>query len=65
MPDAPLPPLPPIGQPRWRTAAFDLLEQLPKPAGRPGLLAAVLAAAVMAGLLVGGVLLLRPPAPVH
>ncbi len=64
MPDAPLPPLPPVGQPRWRTAAFDLLARLPRPHRRPGPLAAGLAGAVVAGLVVGGILLLRPPAPV-
>lgn len=58
MPDAPLPPLPPAGQPQWRTALDELRRRLPV---RPGV---VLIAVLVTSLGVGGVLLLRPARPV-
>ena len=57
MPDAPLPPLPPVGQPRWRTAADELLERFSTP--RPTAVV-VAALAVVAAV---GLVLLRPSTP--
>jgi competence protein ComEA len=54
VPDASLPPLPPVGQPRWRTALDDLQRRLPVPPS--ALVTAVLVVAVLGG----AVLLLRP-----
>lgn len=65
MPDAPLPPLPPVDHPRWRLAVDALQARLPP---RGGLARPLLAAAVLAVVVIGGgVVLLRPraagPAP--
>ncbi len=57
MPDAPLPPLPPAGQPPWRTSLDDLRRRI---AFRPAAVLAVLAAAAVAA----GVVVLRPSRPV-
>ena len=58
MPDAPLPPLPPEGQARWRTWFDEMRRRVPAP---PGIVVvAVLAAAAVAVVAVG-VVLLRPP----
>jgi len=58
MPDAPLPPLPPAGQPQWRTTLEAVWRRL---AARPApVLAAVLAVAAVAA----GVVVLRPARPV-
>jgi len=57
MPDAPLPPLPPEGQARWRTWFDELRRRVP---ARPGIVVvAVLAVAV--AVVAVGVVLLRPP----
>ena len=65
MPDAPLPPLPPVGQARWRTAVDDLRRRLarPSPAGTSLPLWAVIATGVLVGIMVvvASVHLLRPP----
>lgn len=61
MPDASLPPLPPVGQPRWRTAVDDLGARLPAVPGAAWLVAVV---AVLAAAVVGGAVLLRPAPPV-
>jgi len=58
MPEAPLPPLPPAGQPQWRTALDELQRRLP---ARPGV---VLIALLVTGMGVVGVLLLRPARPI-
>lgn len=56
MPDAPLPPLPPAGQARWRTALDEWRRRLPWPP------LALAAAALVAGTVLAGVVLLRPQA---
>ena len=58
MPEAPLPPLPPAGQPQWRTALDDLRGRLP---GRPApfLVVGLVTAVVLAGAVL---LRARPPA---
>lgn len=48
MPDAPLPPLPPVGQPRWRTVADDLVRRLPAPWVGIALVFAAVAVALVA-----------------
>lgn len=60
MPDAPLPPLPPEGQPPWRTFLDELRRRVPAPLGT--LVMAMLAIAV-AGLVVVSVVRLRPAPP--
>jgi competence protein ComEA len=57
VPEAPLPPLPPVGQHRWRTAADEVLRRLPLPA-RAWLPAAAMAIVALAA--VGAVVWLRP-----
>ena len=59
MPDAPLPPLPPEGQPLWRTWFDELRRRVPV---RPGMV--VVAAAVVVALAGHGAALLRPAPPV-
>ena len=49
MPDAPLPPLPPVGQARWRTAADELVRRLPVPP-QAWMGAAAIAVAAVLGL---------------
>ena len=63
MPDAPLPPLPPVGQPRWRTAADDLVRRIPAlPAACTA--AAALVAVALIGMVVLGLMRSAPPGPV-
>ena len=61
MPDAPLPPLPPAGRPQWRTSLDDLWRRFPGGPGRPG---PWLVVGLVAVLVVGGAVLLRPGARV-
>lgn len=56
MPDAPLPPLPPVGQARWRTTADEVLRRLP-PLAPAWWVAAAFAAVV---LVIVGLVALRP-----
>lgn len=57
MPDAPLPPLPPVGQPRWRTAIDDIGRRLRARPVAP--LPLAIAGALAIGVVVG-LVLLRP-----
>jgi competence protein ComEA len=58
MPDAPLPPLPPEGQPPWRTWFDELRRRVPV---RPGIVVVAVLAVALAAV---GVVLLRPAPPV-
>jgi len=58
MPDAPLPPLPPEGQPPWRTWFDELRRRVPV---RPGIVVVAVLAFALAAV---GVVLLRPAPPV-
>ncbi len=58
MPDAPLPPLPPEGQPPWRSWLDELRQGV---SVRPGI---VVVAVLGVALVAAGVVLLRPAAPV-
>lgn len=59
MPDAPLPPLPPVGQARWRTTADEVLRRLP-PLPPAWIVAAAFAAVAV---LILAVVALRPAPP--
>lgn len=60
MPDAPLPPLPPVGQPPWRTFLDDLRRRVPV---QPGIVVAAVLAVALAGIGVTSVVWLRPAPP--
>ena len=63
MPDAPLPPLPPVGQSRWRTAADELRRRFPAADGAPLRPLRLLLAAALVAVAAGGAgLVLRRPA---
>ena len=57
MPDAPLPPLPPAGQPQWRTSLDELRRRV---AARPAAVLTAVVVTVAVCAVIAGVVLLRP-----
>ena len=65
MPDAPLPPLPPAGQPRWRTVTDEVVARVPAGvllAARSGVFRVLMAAALLGGAVLAVLLVVRPDA---